>query len=49
MAKMKSKKEYIFIKEEYKSSKEAFEEWEKYDSNTRRILSTMQVNMPIKK
>lgn len=38
MAKMKSKKEYIFIKEEYKSSKEAFEEWEKYDSNTRRIL-----------
>ena len=38
MAKMKSKKEYIFIKEEYKSSKEAFEEWEKYDSNTKRIL-----------
>lgn len=38
MAKMKSKKEYIFIKEEYKSSKEAFKEWEKYDSNTRRIL-----------
>ena len=38
MAKMKSKKEYIFIKEEYKSSKEAFEEWKKYDSNTRRIL-----------
>lgn len=38
MAKMKSKKEYIFIKEEYKSSKEDFEEWEKYDSNTRRIL-----------
>ena len=38
MAKMKSKKEYIFIREEYKSSKEDFEEWEKYDSNTRRIL-----------
>lgn len=38
MEKMKSKKEYIFIKEEYKSSKEDFEEWEKYDSNTRRIL-----------
>lgn len=35
---MKSKKEYIFIRGEYKSSKEAFEEWEKYDSNTRRIL-----------
>lgn len=35
---MKSKKEYIFIREEYKSSKEAFEEWEKYDSNTKRIL-----------
>ena len=35
---MKSKKEYIFIKGEYKSRKEAFEEWEKYDSNTRRIL-----------
>ena len=38
MAKMKFQKEYIFIKGEYKSSKEAFEEWEKYDSNTRRIL-----------
>ena len=34
----KTLKEYIFIKEEYKSSKEAFEEWEKYDSNTKRIL-----------
>ena len=34
----KTHKEYIFIKGEYKSSKEAFEEWEKYDSNTRRIL-----------
>lgn len=32
---MKSKKEYIFIRGEYKSSKEAFEEWEKYDSNTK--------------
>lgn len=30
--------EYIFIKGEYKSSKEAFEEWKKYDSNTKRIL-----------
>ena len=38
MAKMKSPKEYIFIKEEYKSSKEAFEEWKTYDSNTKRIL-----------
>ena len=34
----KTHKEYIFIKGEYKSSKEAFEEWEKYDSNTKRIL-----------
>lgn len=31
-------KEYIFIKGAYKSSKEALEEWEKYDSNTKRIL-----------
>ena len=38
MAKIKSQEEHIFIKRKYKSEKEAFEEWEEYDSNTKRIL-----------
>ena len=36
--KSKSKKEYIFIKEKYKKNKSLFDEWEKYDSISKRIL-----------
>ncbi len=36
--KSKSKKEYIFIKEKYIKNKSLFDEWEKYDSISKRIL-----------
>jgi len=36
--KSKSKKEYIFIREKYKKNKSLFDEWEKYDSISKRIL-----------
>lgn len=37
-SKSKSKKEYIFIREKYKKDKYLFDEWEKYDSISKRIL-----------